>query len=1023
MGHNTTSCLSAEDHHNAITDHLIHYFGCLSITERKEFRTDEHKVWVAECEHQRQLATKRGILKTPDKIETEAKTKTDAIRKRWISDFDKEEERIELLRRTLEKNNLTQEVDTWRKTLGGCCLVQEVDMCPRTPETANLVQEVDKCREAWRNSSEYRLSSAKPPKPDQTSTEPNPDPRNYIPEEDVSVGVIRFKDGKPFDKGSDLLGKFPNQKTNVQSLLYKGHTDKPEENLLHKDRIGSDSTEIRYFHIPSNNMMKAISRYFGEEPPKFDSFKRQLGRQDTAKTSIILQDRYWRGQFHGDEGCPPHARYMSPMCETILSSKRAMEIEPNNLVLFMPYLHWETSKKRLYFASEMDGIVAMKSAKKKEKEKSDKIARIDKRKSPNAQNGVPAPEQSATKGNTWLGTKFRTMTGLGPKTPKIDLRNEEVTKDNFISRVASAILQRPRFKIKSPLAKYLMAASKLYEEMTNYRDKMLLHKYLPENPPLHPRRTLDQAFYSTLQTTKERDCDQVVFRGTTAKPEDFHYYDFEAEKWAAHDEYDIKHPCPECTVNIQKLSRVVMVDQLWMWILDANTIITCFPKRYGANKNDASGIHKSIRSRVDEIGDIHTVFELGLIILDECSKTFFNRTKTLDRRPQVINEFSRAIGNIMHQQTVAFNRLWWWTEQAKLLYGAEGYTDTSNLHMTLLDIHPEGQLAKEIEDVIEELDIMLHLANTHDDILKKYIEQVVQILDPDDEFKTQKGVIKQKKPEANTSLSNAEMERKKAYQCFKQKANEGQARAGDCIKELKDLRESAKKTGQDVQNLLQMKQQQASVFQAWQAMKQSDETMKQGRSIMTFTLITIVFLPLSFLSSLFGMNNKEFGDNAWSVSQQILYIFTISAGVVFLSLLFAFSDRTRAFIWSHYVRFSTAAAVRLRIYDIYLERPTERIYDEAASKIYRVKNERRKVYFAQKGFKRGELEREEREREEQEERGREEEQNGGISAGKQPEKQNKRSWGIRNRGVGNKMERGAPPGDLENGVLDTKGTN
>lgn len=39
-----------------------------------------------------------------------------------------------------------------------------------------------------------------------------------------------------------------------------------------------------------------------------------------------------------------------------------------------------------------------------------------------------------------------------------------------------------------------------------------------------------------------------------------------------------------------------------------------------------------------------------------------------------------------------------------------------------------------------------------------------------------------------------------------------------------------------------LKQQQASVAQAWQAVQQADETVKQGRAIMVFTLITIVFV-------------------------------------------------------------------------------------------------------------------------------------------------------------------------------------
>lgn len=39
-----------------------------------------------------------------------------------------------------------------------------------------------------------------------------------------------------------------------------------------------------------------------------------------------------------------------------------------------------------------------------------------------------------------------------------------------------------------------------------------------------------------------------------------------------------------------------------------------------------------------------------------------------------------------------------------------------------------------------------------------------------------------------------------------------------------------------------MKQQQAGVVQAWQAIQQGEESVKQGRAIMMFTIITIVFV-------------------------------------------------------------------------------------------------------------------------------------------------------------------------------------
>ena len=66
-------------------------------------------------------------------------------------------------------------------------------------------------------------------------------------------------------------------------------------------------------------------------------------------------------------------------------------------------------------------------------------------------------------------------------------------------------------------------------------DEMLLRTHLFSDRPVHIRRTLDQSYYWTLKDTSGRDQDQVVYRAT-------------------------KDQNP----------RVVMVDQLWMWILDGS---------------------------------------------------------------------------------------------------------------------------------------------------------------------------------------------------------------------------------------------------------------------------------------------------------------------------------------------------------------------------------------------------------------------------------------------------------------------
>jgi hypothetical protein len=45
-----------------------------------------------------------------------------------------------------------------------------------------------------------------------------------------------------------------------------------------------------------------------------------------------------------------------------------------------------------------------------------------------------------------------------------------------------------------------------------------------------------------------------------------------------------------------------------------------------------------------------------------------------------------------------------------------------------------------------------------------------------------------------------------------------------------------------VKDLLGLKQQQAGVVQAWQGVREAEESLNQGRAIMMFTIVTIVFV-------------------------------------------------------------------------------------------------------------------------------------------------------------------------------------
>lgn len=79
-----------------------------------------------------------------------------------------------------------------------------------------------------------------------------------------------------------------------------------------------------------------------------------------------------------------------------------------------------------------------------------------------------------------------------------------------------------------------------------------------------------------------------------------------------------------------------------------DTILTAFPRRWGRNKPDPSAVHRAIRDHLSNVdsSQITSIYDLALIIIDECSKVFFDRTKP-DLRPEVVDMFSSAISSIV----------------------------------------------------------------------------------------------------------------------------------------------------------------------------------------------------------------------------------------------------------------------------------------------------------------------------------------------------------------------------------------
>jgi hypothetical protein len=197
----------------------------------------------------------------------------------------------------------------------------------------------------------------------------------------------------------------------------------------------------------------------------------------------------------------------------------------------MPYLHWETDRRRA------------------------RAAKIVKEINPNKWSPLIDVVEEA-------------------RVPVTNSSTDRVNSDGLLEHIHTHIgTQRPTsstYRItpntiqgQSLLGRLLFFAAALYEAMDGYTDEKLIEKYLNVNPPLHPRRTLDQSYYWTLKDTCSRDRDQVVYRDSAPNRNLLHYRHVKKNPKKEGDP-----TCAQCTDNVKKVPRVVMVDQLWMWILD-----------------------------------------------------------------------------------------------------------------------------------------------------------------------------------------------------------------------------------------------------------------------------------------------------------------------------------------------------------------------------------------------------------------------------------------------------------------------
>lgn len=127
--------------------------------------------------------------------------------------------------------------------------------------------------------------------------------------------------------------------------------------------------------------------------------------------------------------------------------------------------------------------------------------------------------------------------------------------------------------------------------------------------------------------------------------------------------------------------------------------------------------------------------------------------------------------------------------------------------------------------------------------------------------------------------------------------SEASKKLTEYVFQTNEMVQRVRSTRDDYEKLLQMVQRQAQVDEVRLSRLHADLASAQGRSVMIFTTFTVIFLPLTFFTGLFGMNTQEWGGEG-NLSLKTIGIIALPSSFVLVvgSLVIAWSTNVRRFL-------------------------------------------------------------------------------------------------------------------------------
>jgi ankyrin repeat protein len=460
------------------------------------------------------------------------------------------------------------------------------------------------------------------------------------------------------------FGNFHNEnrvnRRTVYELLYGRdpiNPRKPAVNILPKDTQGAS---FRWIHLPANNMAwveALLTKAFIEEGASdvegFKALERSFSHQHRGQQihshfmRPLCQSTPRAPKNHDDsdisdgaEQGPPRIVVNSGLGQSIDSLAGAQETAPLPQFPKTPVRTGTVGTDQTDWTAGTSGTATSKEGKGKTKEKTKKQPKWGGSRPAGKKSGgtdTPTrPSDHHVKRPTMSSSLTSSGHLRGPGSPgrqdptsgmkgniftfmpylhfETDRRRQEMQ-----AAIDRAQILKERKKHDGRVTRPIIQRAATYDEM-------LLRAYLTSSQvSLHVRRTLDQSFYHNIDT-QSRDRDQVVYR----------------YQCKGADERDVD-------------PKIFMVDQMWLWTLGKDLVVTAFPQRWQQPRNDPlnvlNGIIEAINSKTRD--PVRNVYDLAIIICGRCSG-MFDRHRIGDEDFQFLDMFESSIGDATETETKLF---------------------------------------------------------------------------------------------------------------------------------------------------------------------------------------------------------------------------------------------------------------------------------------------------------------------------------------------------------------------------------